>query len=370
MKDHSRDNPPFPEILSAEKSHGGEAMKDMGISDNLQTAIRADPDSSEVLQAEQRIVEDFSKEMEKRYRLIGERTSDMISITTFTDKPIYLYVSPSHKTILGYEPHELLGKCPFDFIHPEDIKKLLPILLHHYNALKNDALCVQERPVTEKLVYRLKDKWEEWHYLETTGDLLEPDHILFLSRDITDKRRLDEELRTIRDKLIERIQERTSDLLRANALLEAEITEREKIEEELRQSEEKYRAIVEAIEDGYYEVDLAGNFTFFNTSLCGILGYTPEEMIGMNNRTYMSPKTAREIFVAYNEVYLTGEPKKIIGYELIRKDRQKRIVQVSVSLIRDSDGCPTGFRGIARDVTYLYQGRTADAGHTTQGIPL
>ena len=328
-------------------------MKDMGISDNLQSAIRADPDPSEVLQSEQRIVEDLSTEIEKRYRLIGERTSDMISMTTFTETPVYVYVSPSHRAILGYESNELLGKCPFDFIHPEDVKKLLPILLHHYNAVKNDSTCVQDRPVSEKLVYRLKDKWGEWHYLETTGDLMEPDHILFLSRDITDKKRLDEELRTIRDKLIERVQERTSDLLRANALLEAEIAEREKVEEELRQSEEKYRTIIETIEDGYYEVDLEGDFTFFNHALCNILGYSPEEMTGMNNRKYMSKKTAKDVYVAYNEVYLTGEPKKIFGYELTRKDGQKRIVQVSVSLIRDSDGFPIGFRGIARDVTHL-----------------
>ena len=43
-----------------------------------------------------------------------------------------------------------------------------------------------------------------------------------------------------------------------------DINERKRIEEMLRQSEEKYRTILENIEDGYYEVDLAGNFTFFN----------------------------------------------------------------------------------------------------------
>ena len=75
--------------------------------------------------------------------------------------------------------------------------------------------------------------------------------------------------------------------------------------------------------------------------------------MGMNNRRYMSEKTFKNVYATYNEVYLTGEPKKIFGYELIRKDGQKRIVQVSVSLIRDSDGFPTGFRGIARDVTPL-----------------
>lgn len=328
-------------------------MKDMVISDILQSAAVADPESTGVLEAEQRIVEEFSKELETRYRLIGERTSDMIAMTTFTERPIYVYASPSHQTHLGYSSHDLLGKCPFDFIHPEDVKKLLPILLHHYHAIEKNEICTRQRPASEKLVYRLKDKWGEWHYLESTGDLMEPNHILFLSRDITDKKRLDEELRTIRDKLIERVQERTSDLLRANALLEAEIAEREKVEEALRQSEEKYRSIIETIEDGYYEVDLAGNFTFFNQALCDILGYSPEEMMGMNNRSYMSEETARDVFLAYNEVYRTGEPKKIFGYELLRKDGRKRTVQVSVSLIRDPDGYPTGYRGIARDVTPL-----------------
>ena len=48
--------------------------------------------------------------------------------------------------------------------------------------------------------------------------------------------------------------------------------------EALRNSEEKHRAILENIEDGYYEVDLKGNFIFFNRSLCRILGYSQEEM--------------------------------------------------------------------------------------------
>jgi len=46
--------------------------------------------------------------------------------------------------------------------------------------------------------------------------------------------------------------------------------ERKHAEEALRESEEKYRTILEKIEDGYYEVDLAGNFTFFNDSMCRI----------------------------------------------------------------------------------------------------
>ncbi len=49
-------------------------------------------------------------------------------------------------------------------------------------------------------------------------------------------------------------------------------------------SEEKYRSILQSIEEGYYEVDLAGHFTFFNDSMVGILGYSKDELMGMNNR--------------------------------------------------------------------------------------
>ena len=79
---------------------------------------------------------------------------------------------------------------------------------------------------------------------------------------------VEEELRDIRDKLIVKLQVRHEDLVKANELLQAEIAERKRTEETLRQSEERYRTILESIEDGYYEVDLAGNFVFFNDAMC------------------------------------------------------------------------------------------------------
>ena len=56
--------------------------------------------------------------------------------------------------------------------------------------------------------------------------------------------------------------------------------ERKRIEQELHQSEERYRTILKNVEDGYYEVDTKGNFTFYNDSMCRIFGYPPEEMMG------------------------------------------------------------------------------------------
>ena len=90
---------------------------------------------------------------------------------------------------------------------------------------------------------------------------------------------------------------------------------------------------------------------FFNESMCRILGYSGEELKGMNNRQYMSEETSKRVFQTFNHVYVTGEPTKALGWELIRKDGERRYVETSVSLSRNPKGEPAGFRGIARDIT-------------------
>lgn len=126
---------------------------------------------------------------------------------------------------------------------------------------------------------------------------------------------------------------------------------RKEMEQELLHSQEKYQNILENIEDGYYEVDLAGNFTFFNSSLCRIMGYSSEEMTGMNNRQYTDKEGAKKLFQAFNQVYKTGRPTKELDWQIIRKDGTKRHIEASVSLLKDSSGKASGFRGIVRDIT-------------------
>jgi len=127
--------------------------------------------------------------------------------------------------------------------------------------------------------------------------------------------------------------------------------ERKQAEEALRESEEKYRTILESIEQGYYEVDIAGNFTFFNDSMCKILGYSKDELMGMNSRQYTDNETAKKVYEVFNRVYTTGRPNKIFDEEIIRKDGTKRHVEASVSLMKDSEDRRTGFRGIMQDIT-------------------
>ena len=133
--------------------------------------------------------------------------------------------------------------------------------------------------------------------------------------------------------------------------LEKESSTRRRMEENFRETEERFRAIIDSLEEAYFEVDIAGNLTFFNNALCNILGYSPAELIGMNNRQYMTSETAQTVYQTFNQVYLTGNPAKAFDWELLRKTGEARFVEASVSLIRDAKGVPVGFRGIARDIT-------------------
>jgi PAS domain S-box-containing protein/putative nucleotidyltransferase with HDIG domain len=120
---------------------------------------------------------------------------------------------------------------------------------------------------------------------------------------------------------------------------------------QFRKHAERYQNIFENIQDGYFEVDLAGNFTFFNNSMSRILGYTGEELMGMNYRQYTAGEVTKKVFAAYNKVYQTGEPSAAVDWIIIRKDGTKRYIESSVSLIRDVLGKPSGFRSIIHDIT-------------------
>ena len=138
------------------------------------------------------------------------------------------------------------------------------------------------------------------------------------------------------------------ELIQELASLRQRISE---LEEELRESEEAYRNILENVEDGYFEVDRNGDFTFFNPSFCRILGYPKEEMMGMNYRVLMDAENAEKVFQAFNEIYVIGIPVRGFEWEVIRKDGARMYIEVLISLIASPGEKPTRFRGIGRDIT-------------------
>ena len=176
-----------------------------------------------------------------------------------------------------------------------------------------------------------------------------------LSRLVTERtaelRSSQKELQQARDELENRVQERTAELTQVNEKLMTEIAERGKAQHELKQSEEKYRTIIENIEEGYYEVDLRGNLVFCNDPLCRMVGLTKDELIGLSYRQLCDEDTAKELNAVFSDVYKTNTPRGSITFTIIRKDGSPRTVEASVAIVRDMEQKATGFRGICRDVT-------------------
>jgi len=240
---------------------------------------------------------------EEYFRPLIERALDVVLVLN-RDGTIR-YESPSIQNVTGYTPEERKGKSVFDLIHPDDMA----------SATSAFSQLLQNQVASAHMELRLQHKDGSWRSIEAIGqNLLDHPVVAGIVANFRD------------------------------------ITERKQAEEALRESEQKYKTILEAIEDGYYEVDLAGNFTFFNDPMCGIIGYSKDEMMGMNNRQYMDKENAKKVYQAFNRVYTTGKHTKEFGWEIIRKDGTKRFVEASVSLKRNSEGEPIGFRGIVRDI--------------------
>ena len=219
-------------------------------------------------------------------------------------KSKFVYVSELYQKITGYTDKELIGTDSLNNIHPEDREKV-----------RNNAIKCLKRERFDAYEYRfIKKSGELMWVLETVTPIIYKGG-------------------------------------RATLGSFMNITERKRMEEALRENEEKYRSILENIQEGYFEVDLAGNYTFFNDSLCQIHGYPREELMDMNNRRYTDKEEAKKVYKAFNRVYKTGAPSEGFDWLMVRKDGSQRYIEASASLQKDSSDKPNGFKGVIRDIT-------------------
>ena len=117
--------------------------------------------------------------------------------------------------------------------------------------------------------------------------------------------------------------------------------------------EERYRSIIENIDEGYYEIDLVGSFTFVNRRLCRMTRRTRDRFIGMNFKEVVNPETVRLIKQVAKNVYETGVPSGLNQTRIMREDGSVVIYEHSIALIEDAQGRKKGFRGIVRDATQI-----------------
>ncbi|HCK98537.1 MAG TPA: hypothetical protein DHW42_00320 [Candidatus Marinimicrobia bacterium] len=257
---------------------------------------------------ERKRMEEELKESERKYRLIAKKTNDLISIHTFSTKLSYTYVSPSIKTIAGYEPEELLGRSAFDFIHPEDKKFYLPQLMKYIGYKLKNLITEKEDTFTETVEFRYRQKSGEWIYLESVGNIAEG-RLLFISRDITKRKR---------------------------------------VEKELKESEEKYRLMVESSGDGVV-VSQKDKFIFVNDAFAKMLGYDKDDLI---HRNYEEVYTETAVNKLKERERQRGKGQKVSNrYETVFKKRDGTEIDVEAHIaIIEYKGDKATF-AVIRDIT-------------------
>ncbi len=128
--------------------------------------------------------EDALSESEQRYRFLANHATDLISRHQLDGA--YLYASPACRTLLGYEPEELLGRLAYHLFHPDDLAQVKQA---HQMALANP-----DSDITP-FCYRVRRKDGQYIWFETTGKAVtdprtgEVQELVAVSRDISDRQR-------------------------------------------------------------------------------------------------------------------------------------------------------------------------------------
>lgn len=284
--------------------------------------------------AEDRNIQETLRRSEEKFHNIFVNMQDVYYEVAIDG--IILEISPSAEKITKFKREELIGRSVGELYLDQEKRSDLLQNIQKMGSVTDYEIALKGKD-NNPIIFSINSLLVR----DEEGD---PQKIIGSMKDITRRKEMELAIQESHRELERLVDERTCELTIKNHQLIQEMTDR-------REDEEKYRSILESMEEGYYEVDLAGNFTFFNTSLIRMLGYNAEELKGMNNRNYSDKETARKVFQAYNEVYRTGVSSRHVDWNLFRKDGARIYVESSVSLIKDRRGEPIGFRGIMLDVT-------------------
>ena len=115
-----------------------------------------------------------------------------------------------------------------------------------------------------------------------------------------------------------------------------DISERKQAEERLRESEERYRSIVEYSHDGILIVDESYRFTYVNEELCRILGRSAKEIIGQDFRKFLDDESRELVSTRYILRQKGAQTPPRYEFNVVRKNGEKRRVEISSTVIKDS----------------------------------
>ncbi|MDM8560507.1 PAS domain S-box protein, partial [Candidatus Parabeggiatoa sp. HSG14] len=244
------------------------------------------------------------KESEARFHSLIESTNDWV--WEVDKNEVYTYASPKIIKILGYKPDELIGKRPYDLMPSEEARR------------------VRER--FKKII----DTGKPFTALTNTNIHKEGRHVILETNGVP--------FFDVNGNLMGFIG------------TDRDITKRKQAEVALQKSEEKFRNLIENINDWLWEIDENNIFTYSSPLSHKLLGYNSDELVGVSMFDLISNDDVLQVKETLKYSAETGDPFVDMENIVFHKNGTEIFMDTSGTPIFDSDGCFRGYRGIGRDI--------------------
>ncbi|MGI8866175.1 MAG: sensor domain-containing protein [Rubrobacteraceae bacterium] len=255
---------------------------------------------------ERKRAEEALGKSEERFRALTQNSSDIVTLLG-TDGTVR-YQSPSIEHILGYRSEELVGESIFDYVHPEDLVRVR-------RAFAKGLAEPNLRPLEQ---YRFRHKDGSWHYVESVGS-----NLLY-----------DQKVREF-------------------VVNSRDVTERVRTEEKLRQTETRYRTLVERIPAATYVQEIGGpeSAIYMSPQIETLTGYSPEECKDPDLRWRMVHPDDRERMQAEDEQAI--EPGEVVTteYRLVHRDGRTVWVRNESVVVEEEGSGSRYWQGFMVDIT-------------------
>ena len=272
-------------------------------------------------------------EQQKELRALFAAMSDVVVV--LDAEGCYQKIAPTNTSLLYKPPAELLGNTVSDVFPIELAEVFLSCIQEalELNRTVNLDYCL---PVGEK------DVW-----FSATVSPLSEDRVLWVARDSTSHMQAQQELLQYKRHLESLVEQRTAEVERVNRQLLQEIEERKKSAAALRESEQRFRNLVETSSDWIWEVDVGGAYTYVSPQCRQILGYEPDELLGKTPFDLMETAEARRV----REIFAARSPFRCLENTNIHKEGYPVVLESNSVPIFNADGNFCGYCGVDRDIT-------------------
>ena len=243
------------------------------------------------------------RKSEEKYRSLFEKTNDAVFIISLDFK--HIDVNPQAATLLGYTVDELIGKHVNNFI----VENESTAAMKQAEQLLSGAVL----PVYER-TFRRKNGNKFTAEINVTLICDNGDNPLYFHSVVRD------------------------------------ISEKKQLQNALKESEQRYRQILENASEAVFTTDLMGFFTFANPVMAKRSGYSEDELIGKHFTELIDESWQEQVLQFYQKQFVERIHETVLAFPLLRFQSEEIWVEQTTNLIWN-EGEVTGFLGIARDIS-------------------